>query len=137
MLNSASYHEDVWGSGCIAPPFLNSSLDRDEWSASSPKPRQLYPRGKRPDTHWIGGCVGPRAGLGAMELRTISCLCQVTNPCSSASSLPLYRLSLSVIFLILEKLRILQTIVYMDHKLVFPNFINYTPISGNKYRFRI
>jgi hypothetical protein len=23
----------------------------------------LYPRGKNPHTHWIGGWVGPRAGL--------------------------------------------------------------------------
>jgi hypothetical protein len=23
----------------------------------------LCPRGKNPDTHWIGGWVGPRAGL--------------------------------------------------------------------------
>jgi hypothetical protein len=38
-------HEDVWGSGGIAPPFLTSLLDVGEWSAS------------RPDrfTHWMGG----------------------------------------------------------------------------------
>jgi hypothetical protein len=26
-------------------------------------PRPLYPRGKSPGTHWIGGWVDPRAGL--------------------------------------------------------------------------
>jgi hypothetical protein len=28
--------EDVWGSGDIAPPFLTSTLDGGEWSASRP-----------------------------------------------------------------------------------------------------
>ena len=28
-------------------------------------PRLLYPR-KRPGTHWIGGCVGPRPGLDSV-----------------------------------------------------------------------
>jgi hypothetical protein len=32
----ALYHEDIWGSGGIAPPFLNSALDGGEWSASGP-----------------------------------------------------------------------------------------------------
>jgi hypothetical protein len=32
----APRHEDVWGSGCIAPPFLASALDGDNWSASRP-----------------------------------------------------------------------------------------------------
>jgi hypothetical protein len=27
-------HEDIWGSGGIAPPFLTSAVDGDEWSAS-------------------------------------------------------------------------------------------------------
>jgi hypothetical protein len=33
------------------------------------KTRPLYPREKSPDSHWIGGCVGSRAGLHAMEKR--------------------------------------------------------------------
>jgi hypothetical protein len=28
------YHEDIWGSGGIAPPFLTSALDEGEWSVS-------------------------------------------------------------------------------------------------------
>jgi hypothetical protein len=26
-----------------------------------------YPQGRSPSTHWMGGWVGPRAGLGDME----------------------------------------------------------------------
>jgi hypothetical protein len=31
--------------------------------------RPLYPRGKSPDTHWIGGWVDPRASLDDVEKR--------------------------------------------------------------------
>jgi hypothetical protein len=35
-------------------------------------PQPLYLRGNAPPhTHWIGGCVGPRAGLDAVEKRKI------------------------------------------------------------------
>jgi hypothetical protein len=36
VLNYAPYHEDVSGSGGIAPQFLTSTLDVGEWSASRP-----------------------------------------------------------------------------------------------------
>jgi hypothetical protein len=39
------------------------------------KPRPLYLRRKTPDTHWIGGCVGPTVGLEAVEKRKI-CPCK-------------------------------------------------------------
>jgi hypothetical protein len=29
----------------------------------------LYPRGNRPCTHWIGGCLGPRVDLDTVEKR--------------------------------------------------------------------
>jgi hypothetical protein len=45
----------TWGSGGIAPPFLTLALGGGEWSASRPGERV-------PGTHWIGGCVGHRAG---------------------------------------------------------------------------
>jgi hypothetical protein len=32
-------------------------------------PRQLYPGKRAPGTHWIGGGVGPRAGLDDVEKR--------------------------------------------------------------------
>jgi hypothetical protein len=34
MLNYELYHEDVLGSGGIAPLFLTSALDGGQWSAS-------------------------------------------------------------------------------------------------------
>jgi hypothetical protein len=42
--------------------FLSSALDGGEWSASR-LGRALAPGERTPDTHWPGGCVGPRAGL--------------------------------------------------------------------------
>jgi hypothetical protein len=33
--------------------------------------RPLYSPGNDPGTHWIGGWMGPRAGLNAMEKRKI------------------------------------------------------------------
>jgi hypothetical protein len=50
------------GNGGIAPPFLTSALDGCEWSASGPGEIA-------PGTHWIGGWVGPRVGLDAVEKR--------------------------------------------------------------------
>jgi hypothetical protein len=55
----------MYGSGGIAPPFLTSALDGGEWS---PSRRGRFTLGERvPGTHWIGGWVGQRAGLAAME----------------------------------------------------------------------
>jgi hypothetical protein len=31
----------------------------------------LHPRGRAPDTHWIGGSVGPRDNLGSMGKRNL------------------------------------------------------------------
>jgi hypothetical protein len=39
-------------------------------------PAALYPRGKNPGTLWIGGWVGPRAGLDAETTGKILCLCR-------------------------------------------------------------
>jgi hypothetical protein len=52
------------GSGGIGPPFLTLALDRGEWSASRPGRFTLV-------THWMGGWLGPRAGLDAVEDRKI------------------------------------------------------------------
>jgi hypothetical protein len=62
----------------------------DEWSA--PRPGRFTPGERSPGTHWIGGWVGPRAGLDdvkrklflpGLELRTVG---------RSAPSQLLYRL---------------------------------------------
>jgi hypothetical protein len=34
LINYAPHHEDIWGSGGIAPPLLTSTLDGGEWLAS-------------------------------------------------------------------------------------------------------
>jgi hypothetical protein len=42
-------------------------------------PAALYPREKTPGTHWIGGWVGPRAGLNTGARRKILCPCRGSN----------------------------------------------------------
>jgi hypothetical protein len=65
MVKLSLCHEDVWGSGGIAPTFLTSALHGDEWSVSRPC---LFTLGETaPDTHWIGGWVNPRVGLDDVE----------------------------------------------------------------------
>jgi hypothetical protein len=63
--------------------FLTSVLDGSEWSASRPGRVILVQRA--PGTNYIGGWVGPRSGLNAMEKRTISCPYRESNTNSSAS----------------------------------------------------
>jgi hypothetical protein len=53
VINPAPHHEDVWGSGGMAPPFLTWALDRGEWLASHLC--HFTPGESAPDTHWIGG----------------------------------------------------------------------------------
>jgi hypothetical protein len=45
--------------------FLTSELVGGDWSAS--RPRRFTPGERAPSTHWIGGWVGPRAGLEDKE----------------------------------------------------------------------
>jgi hypothetical protein len=50
--------------------FLFSALVGGEGSPT--RPGRFTPRGERaPDTHWIGGWVGPRTGLDDAERRKI------------------------------------------------------------------
>ncbi|KDR23422.1 Furin-like protease 2 [Zootermopsis nevadensis] len=49
--------------------FLTSALDGGEWLAS--RPGRALPSGKDPSTHWIGGWVGPRAGLDVEDTLNI------------------------------------------------------------------
>jgi hypothetical protein len=64
---TATRHEGALGGGMYSSYlFLTSALDGGEWSAS--RLDRALPPGKGPPvpiTHWIGGWVGPRAGLDA------------------------------------------------------------------------
>jgi hypothetical protein len=60
-------HEVIKGCGSLAP-FIISTLDGGDWSASFPC--HFTPGGYSPhSTHCIGGWVGSRAGLKSMEER--------------------------------------------------------------------
>jgi hypothetical protein len=48
---------------------LTSALDGGEWSAS--RPDRFTLRERVPGTHWVGGWVGPRAVLDAVEKKKI------------------------------------------------------------------
>jgi hypothetical protein len=54
LTNQTLHHEDVWGSGCIDPHILDIGT--------------LAP-GR--SIRWVGGYVGPRAGLNYVERRKI------------------------------------------------------------------
>jgi hypothetical protein len=69
VLSSALCHEDIWGSGVTAPPFLTSAIGGGEWSPS--RTGCFTPGEIVPGTHWVGGWVGPRAGLDIVEKRII------------------------------------------------------------------
>jgi hypothetical protein len=58
--------------------FLTSALDGREWSAS--RHSRFIPKEIAPDTHWIGGWVGPRAALDAVVKRKITKPCRDSNP---------------------------------------------------------
>jgi hypothetical protein len=70
VLNLAPHHKYIWGSGGIAHAVLTSAVDGGEWSVSCRD--YLTPRERVPGTHWIGGWVGPRVGLDALEKGKIS-----------------------------------------------------------------
>jgi hypothetical protein len=61
------YAMKAWGSGGTAPFFLTSALDGGECSAS--RPCRFTPGERARGIHWIGGWVGPRAGLDTLEKR--------------------------------------------------------------------
>jgi hypothetical protein len=53
------------GDGGAAQPFLTSALDGGDWSAS--RPGGFIPEERARGTHWIGGRLGSRAALDAVE----------------------------------------------------------------------
>jgi hypothetical protein len=82
------------GSGGIIPPFLTSAVGGGEWSGSVPG--HFTPGERSPGTHWLGGCVGLRPGLHAVEKRKILSLPAIepwpSGPCPSAILTELFRL---------------------------------------------
>jgi len=54
-----------WGVEIYCHAFLILALDGGEWSAS--RSGRFISGGRAPGTHWIGGWMGPRAGLDAVE----------------------------------------------------------------------
>jgi hypothetical protein len=67
-----------WGVEYSSTHSLTSALDGGEWSASLPG--RFTPKEIAPNTHWIGGWVGPRAVLDAMVKRKIPSPRQESNP---------------------------------------------------------
>jgi hypothetical protein len=70
---------------------LALALGGGEWSSS--RPGCSTPRKRAPSTHWIGGWVGPRAGLDMVLKRKIPSPHQESNPDHPACSQSLYHLS--------------------------------------------
>jgi hypothetical protein len=81
------------GVGVQIQIFLTSALVGGEWSAS--RPDRFTPGKRAPSTHWIGGWVGPRAGLDDAENRKFLTLpgLELRPLGRAARSQSLYRLS--------------------------------------------
>jgi hypothetical protein len=70
------------GIGVKLSTFLTSALGGGEWSAARPG---RFISGETVDsTHWIGGCVDPRAGLDAVARRKMSLSMLGMEPQSSS-----------------------------------------------------
>jgi hypothetical protein len=84
VLNQLSTrHEDLWGSGSIAPPFMTSVLDGGEWSASRPS---CFTPGKDTPYPLDRKLGGPQSWYGHCGLKKISSPFQESNPDRPASS---------------------------------------------------
>jgi hypothetical protein len=84
----APRHEEVLGEWKYSSTYsLTSALDGGEWSASCPVP--FIHRQRAPDTHWIGGRVGPRARLDTVAKRKnpLVAPCREMNPVRPVLSL--------------------------------------------------
>jgi hypothetical protein len=64
--------------------FLTSALEGGEWLSSGHS--RFTPRNRAQDTHRIGGWVGPRAGLEAVEKEKVSAPAGNRNPEPRSSS---------------------------------------------------
>jgi hypothetical protein len=83
MLNQARRHEGVLREQRHSSTHsLTSALNGGDWSALRPGP--FIPRERAPGTRCIGGYVGPRAGLDAVEKRKSPIIGPVENRTSVA-----------------------------------------------------
>jgi len=62
--------------------FFTTELDGGEWSFS--RLCHVILGERAPAIHWIGGWVGPRAGLDAEVKRIVPSRCRNSNPRSSS-----------------------------------------------------
>jgi hypothetical protein len=77
--NWAPRYEGVLGEWrCSFTRSETSALDEGVWSASLTG--RFTPRERAPDTHWIGGWVGPRVGLDTVVKRKSPSPCRDSNP---------------------------------------------------------
>jgi hypothetical protein len=75
-----------WGVEVYLYIILTSALDGGEWSAS--RLGHFTPGERAPGTHFIGGWVGPRAGLDAVaKSKFPQCSCRELNPGRQAHNL--------------------------------------------------
>jgi hypothetical protein len=70
--------KDYWGVEVYHHAFSTLALDGGEWSAS--RSSRFNPGKEPPNSHWIGGWVGPKAGLDAVVKRKIFRPCRDSNP---------------------------------------------------------
>jgi hypothetical protein len=96
--------------------FLSLALVTGEWSAS--RPGRFTPGESAPGTYWIGGWVGPRAGLEDVEKRKFLTvpgleLLLLGGPARSQS---LYRLPYPGFFSFCAVVRKILKIMYLSKK---------------------
>jgi hypothetical protein len=67
-----------WGVEVYFHAFLTLTIDGGEWLA--PRSGRFTREETAPATHWIGGWVGPRAGLDTVSKRKIPSPYRDSNP---------------------------------------------------------
>jgi hypothetical protein len=98
--------ETYCGSGVIAPRIRD--LDGGEWSDS--RLGHFTPRERAPGTHWIGGWVGPSAGLDAVVKKKYRASAEIRTPDHPAHRPAQYHWAITATKIILE---------YVDFSLVY------------------
>jgi hypothetical protein len=91
--NQSLRHANLWVVDGETHAFLTSVLVGSEWSVS--RPCRFIPGERATGTHWIGDCVGPRAGEDDMQnWRFLDLLgLDLRSLCRPAHSQSLYQLT--------------------------------------------